>query len=189
MPPTHARGRAGRQATSRAAHVEAHEAHLAAPAGYAVGVLRIALGWIFLWPFLDKAFGLGFATARDNAWLRGGSPTTGFLSFGTQGPLAEAFQSLAGSAFVDAVFMLGLLGIGVAFTLGIGVFLAAYSGALLLFLMWLALLWPANNPFMDDHLIYAIAMIALAHLHAGNFIGLGQRWARLSLVRSHPILQ
>ena len=57
------------------------------------GLLRIAMGWIFLWAFLDKCFGLGFATGRDpetgaidfgsaDAWINGGSPTEGFLSFG-----------------------------------------------------------------------------------------------------------
>ena len=36
-------------------------------------------GFIFLWAFLDKSFGLGYATPSDNAWIHGGSPTTGFL--------------------------------------------------------------------------------------------------------------
>ena len=54
------------------------------------GLLRIAMGWIFLSAFLDKCFGLGFATGRDpetgaidfgsaDAWINGGSPTDGFL--------------------------------------------------------------------------------------------------------------
>ena len=29
----------------------------------------------FLWAFLDKAFGLGYATPSGNAWINGGSPT------------------------------------------------------------------------------------------------------------------
>lgn len=49
----------------------------------------------------DKIFGLGFSTTSDNAWLVGGSPTSGFLTFATQGPFASFFQSLAGSVFVD----------------------------------------------------------------------------------------
>lgn len=49
-------------------------------------VLRISLGWIFLWAFLDKTFGLGAATESDNAWVDGGSPTEGYLSFATRGP-------------------------------------------------------------------------------------------------------
>ena len=73
------------------------------------GLLRIMLGWIFLWPFLDKLFGWGFATEAGQGWLQGGSPTAGFLQFGTKGPLAEYFQSLAGQAWVDWLFMAGLL--------------------------------------------------------------------------------
>ncbi|MFC3824299.1 hypothetical protein ACFOSO_37505, partial [Planomonospora venezuelensis] len=33
-----------------------------APAAYAWAAARIALGWVFLWAFADKTFGLGFAT-------------------------------------------------------------------------------------------------------------------------------
>ena len=29
------------------------------------GILRVAMGWTFLWAFLDKAFGLGFGTGRN----------------------------------------------------------------------------------------------------------------------------
>ena len=43
-------------------------------------MLRFAMGFIFLWAFFDKVFGLGFATTADKAWIRGGSPTTGFLA-------------------------------------------------------------------------------------------------------------
>lgn len=35
----------------------------------AAGVTRLALGWVFLGAFLDKTFGLGFATPADAAWL------------------------------------------------------------------------------------------------------------------------
>ncbi|MEV4569763.1 hypothetical protein AB0K12_38895 [Nonomuraea sp. NPDC049419] len=49
------------------------------PVGYVWAAARIAIGWIFLWAFLDKTFGWGFATPSDRAWIAGGSPTTGFL--------------------------------------------------------------------------------------------------------------
>jgi hypothetical protein len=32
----------------------------------------IAIGWVFRLAFLDKAFGLGFATEDGDAWLNGG---------------------------------------------------------------------------------------------------------------------
>jgi thiosulfate dehydrogenase (quinone) large subunit len=31
-------------------------------ADYVWAVARISIGWVFLWAFLDKAFGWGFAT-------------------------------------------------------------------------------------------------------------------------------
>ncbi|MEU1390068.1 hypothetical protein ABZ444_29030, partial [Nonomuraea sp. NPDC005730] len=49
------------------------------PVDYVWAVARIAIGWIFLWAFLDKTFGWGFATPAGKAWVAGGSPTTGFL--------------------------------------------------------------------------------------------------------------
>jgi hypothetical protein len=49
-------------------------------AQYFLAAARIALGWTFLWAFTDKLLGLGFATEPQNAWIRGGSPTFGFLT-------------------------------------------------------------------------------------------------------------
>ena len=51
-------------------------------------LLRLSMGWLFLWGFLDKTFGLNFATTPEDAWLAGGSPTYGFLSYATKGPFA-----------------------------------------------------------------------------------------------------
>jgi len=41
---------------------------------YVLAVLRILLGWIMLWPFFDKMFGLGFATPAGQGFVQGGSP-------------------------------------------------------------------------------------------------------------------
>lgn len=151
--------------------------------------LRIALGWVFLWAFLDKTFGLGFATEAKAAWIEGGSPTEGFLVFGTKGPFADFYQGLAGIAVVDWLFMAGLLGIGLALILGIGMRIAAVAGALLLVLMWTAALWPETNPFMDDHLVYAGLLIGLALARAEDTLGLGRIWGGLAVVERHPWLK
>ncbi|GAA1676281.1 DoxX family membrane protein [Glycomyces endophyticus] len=156
---------------------------------YVWGGLRIALGWVFLWAFLDKTFGLGFATERDASWINGGSPTEGFLAFATKGPLAEFYQGMAGSAFADWLFMIGLAGIGFALVLGVGMRIAAAAGALLLVLMWSAALWPENNPFMDDHLVYAGLLIGLALARAEDTLGFGRSWGRTGLVRGYPWLK
>lgn len=155
---------------------------------YVGAVIRICLGWVFLWAFLDKLFGLGHETPAEGAWLDGGQPTAGFLGNATAGPFADFYQGLAGQAWVDWVFMIGLLGIGLALILGIGMRIAAVAGALMLVLMWSAVLPPANNPFMDDHLIYALVLIALALGDAGRTLGLGGWWQQTSLVQRWPVL-
>src|SRR5690349_21513534 len=129
---------------------------------YIAAAIRLSLGWTFLWAFADKTFALGHETGVNAttgavdyfgpaAWIHGGSPTKGFLAFGTKGPLADFYANLAGNPVVDWVFMVGLLGIGLALILGVGMRVAAGSGALLLLMMWSAVLPPANNLFMDDH--------------------------------------
>src|SRR5690606_3062385 len=111
--------------------------------------LRFAMSFIFLWAFFDKLFGLGFATTPDKAWINGGSPTTGFLLGGVQGAFAEIFNSLAGIALIDWLFMLGLLFIGLTLLLNRYVFWGAIAGITMMILMWLAVLFPANNPIID----------------------------------------
>jgi thiosulfate dehydrogenase [quinone] large subunit len=149
--------------------------------------LRIAMGWLFLWPFLDKLLGLGFTTAPDAAWIRGGSPTFGFLSFGTSGPLAPIFQSLAGNPIVDFVFMMGLLLVGLSLILGIGVRIAGLSGAALVMLMWAANLPPERNPVIDEHVVYAVLLVGLALVRAGQWYGLSNRLSKI-WARSAPVL-
>lgn len=167
------------------------------------GVLRIALGWVFLWAFLDKLLALGFATGAnpetgaverfgDAAWINGGSPTDGFLSFGlnTTGFFEGIYSSLAGQAWVDWIYMLSMLGIGAALIAGVAVRPAAVAG-----IVWMALFYtaaailPENNLFLNDHVVYAIALAGIAAVSAGRYLGLGRRWERLSLVRRHPILR
>jgi hypothetical protein len=54
-------------------------------AAYVWAATRLCLGWTFLWPFLDKTFGLGHETASADAWISGGNPTEGFLSHSRKG--------------------------------------------------------------------------------------------------------
>ncbi|MEO7234748.1 MAG: hypothetical protein ABIW80_05180 [Lapillicoccus sp.] len=165
-----------------------------------LAVLRLSLGWVFLWAFLDKAFALGFDTGKNPttgvvdrfgsaAWINGGSPTSGFLGKATKGPLADFYHSFAGSAWADWLFMIGLAGIGLALVLGIGMRLATVGGVAMLVLMWSAVLPPANNPFMDDHLIYAVTLVALLLTGAGHTWGLGRSYERRAIVQRYPVLR
>lgn len=150
--------------------------------------LRISMGWIYLWAFIDKLFGLGYATSPDKAWLHGASPTMGFL-FSAQGPLQFFFKALSGQNWVDWLFMLGLFLIGAAFLLGVGVRIAGYSSALLVSLMWLAVLPPSHNPLIDEHVIYVFVSIGLTLVHSGCWLGIGRWWSRTWLVKSRPFLE
>ncbi len=158
--------------------------------------LRIVLGIIFLWAFLDKLLGLGFATCRmddgsitylcGKSWIGGGSPTSGFLTYAAKGPFVAFFNALAGHAFVDWLFMLGILCIGLALTFGVFIHLASVTGSLLMFLMWAATFPPENNPIFDEHIVYIGLLILLAVVHAGRKFGFGTKWDHTSLVKNHP---
>jgi thiosulfate dehydrogenase [quinone] large subunit len=155
----------------------------------ALALLRLATGFIFLWAFLDKTFGLGFSTPAERAWINGGTPSQGFLkSDAVTGPLKDFFAGIA-SPLTDALFMLGMLAVGVAVILGIGLYVSAVAGSLIMVLMYLAE-WPfaanlaSTNPLVDYHIIYALALIVAATLAAGDTWGLGTTWKSLPLVRS-----
>ena len=167
------------------------------------GLLRLAMGWIFLWAFLDKLLALGFATGRDPetgvvdrfgpaAWVEGGSPTEGFLSFGlhTKDPFESFYSDLAGQAWVDWVYMISMAAIWLALLFGIMVRLAAIAGAIWMVLFYTAAaIWPENNPFLDDHVVEFIILLALAYVGAGRYLGLGRWWEDVEIVRRHPILR
>jgi len=154
---------------------------------YLWAITRLCMGWVFLWPFLDKTFGLGHETSSAHAWIRGGSPSRGFLS-GAVGPFAGFYQAIAGTAVVNWLFMLGLLGIAVALLLGVGVRIAAVCGAVMVILMWSASLPPQDDVFMDNHIIYALVLLGLALVGAGATLGLGRWWTQTTLVRRFPWL-
>jgi thiosulfate dehydrogenase (quinone) large subunit len=177
--------------TTTTNHVARTAAPTTAPAvvRYAAAAARIALGWIFLWAFLDKLFGLGHETKSAQAWIHGGSPTYGFLAKGAKGPFADFYHGIAGATWANWLFMIGLAGIGIALLAGIAMRIAAGAGALMLVLMWTAVLPPENNPVMDDHIVYAVVLILLAALGAGRFVGLGGIWERLAIVKRFPFLK
>lgn len=152
----------------------------------ALAVTRYATAFVFLWAFLDKTFGLGYSTPVERAWINGGTPAQGFLANAVaEGPLQGFFQSLATPA-VDVIFMLGLLGIGAAVLLGMGLRIAAVSGTAMMVLMYLAE-WPfaagSTNPIVDYHIVYALVLIVIAATAAGDTWGLGAQWKSLPFVQ------
>ncbi|MCX5009117.1 hypothetical protein OHB05_42115 [Streptomyces sp. NBC_00638] len=167
---------------------------------YAFASLRLLTGFVFLWAFLDKTFGLGYATPSGKGWIDGGSPTQGFLGSVAVGPMKSTFHSWAGDPWANWLFMLGLLGIGLAMVAGVALRIAAVAGTAMMALMWIAE-WPpakhladgspsmSTNPFVDYHVIYAVALIVLAAVAAGDTLGVGRLWAKLPFVRDHRWLR
>ncbi len=165
---------------------------------FALVGLRLAIGFEFLWAFFDKTFGLGYATPTAHAWINGGSPTKGFLS-GANGPLQGVFNAIAGAPVVDWLFMLGLLGVGVALILGVAVRPAAVAGAVMLALMYVAVWLPttiaggqptgSTNPIVDEHIVGIFGLIAIAALANWGGGYLGHRWASLRTVSARSWLR
>ncbi|MDD1746464.1 MAG: hypothetical protein LUQ16_01740 [Methanomassiliicoccales archaeon] len=153
------------------------------------GVTRILLGWLFLWAFLDKTFGLGFATTPENAWINGGSPTAGYLQYAAGGIFGDFYNGLAGNSAVDILFMGALLLLGIALILGIGSRISAIGGGLLVLLLWSTHVPPANNPLIDEHIIYLFLLFGLWRVRAGRTLGLGKWWSETDLVRKVPLLE
>lgn len=165
-----------------------------------LAAVRIATGFVFLWAFLDKTFGWHYATGSGRGWIDGGSPTKGFLTGVSAGPLQSFYHRIAGQGWADTLFMLALLGIGAALVSGIALRITAAAGTALMAMMWAAE-WPpaqhlstgapsmSSNPIVDYHLIYALAMITVALAAAGTTWGLGRLWAQLPLIRRNPWLR
>jgi thiosulfate dehydrogenase (quinone) large subunit len=195
-----ARPVASGQQTATPAHEQRVDAGQRPTRHRVLAALRIAMGLTFLWAFLDKAVGLGYATSPKQAWINGGSPTSGFLAHVEVGPFQSMLRDLAGSGWADWLFMLALLGVGIALLLGIGMRVAATAGTLLLAMMWIAE-WPlarfdttgtatsSANPLVDEHVVFIVVVIAVAAFAAGNTWGLGRQWASLALVRRNPWLR
>lgn len=174
--------------------VEAPGSMLTHAGARALAVLRISLGFVFLWAFLDKTFGLGYSTPSARAWIHGGSPTKGFLSSVELGPFQSAYHSMAGTWWADWLFMVGMVGMGIALIAGIGLRIAAVAAVVMMGLMWFAE-FPfaqhtstgaasgSTNPLTDYHFIYAFLAVVLALAYAGHTWGLGRRWAKLRFVR------
>ena len=154
-----------------------------------LAILRIAMGWTFLWPFFVKFFCLSFSTKPEGAWINGGSPTYGFLTFGTRGPFAEFFQSLAGYIWLDWVFMLSLLLIGLALIFGVGIRLASFGATIWMISMYMAAsIPPEHNPFLDEHIVNLVIVLVLSVSNAGDTWGLGRWWNSTKIVQKYKFL-
>lgn len=137
--------------------------------------------------------------AKNAAWLNGGSPT-GVVGFAIDGsPFKGAIQSVSGfqmtqagpqvAGWVDWVFMLSMLLIGLGLILGIGMRLASLGG-----IAWMAIfygataIWREHNPVVDEHVVLAIVLVGLILANAGRYYGLGKVWQWVGFVKDRRYL-
>lgn len=174
-----------------AGHISTQEDIVSRPGVRKVlAVARIVIGFTFLWAFLDKFFGLSYSTPAEQAWIDGGSPAQGFI--GGIDNFAAGFFGIFQNGFGDALFMLGLLGIGAAMIVGAGLRIAAVGGTLLMIFMWLAtfpVAGAATNPILTSHWHEALLLVIAAMTLAGDTWGLGKWWANTTLVQRLPWLR
>lgn len=153
-------------------------------------MLRIVLGCIFFWAFIDKTFGLGIPTLYEESWLAGVSPTYGYLAMATKGGYFHSvFRAMAGHPLVDWLFMLGLAGVGASLLTGMGTRIAGYSGALMMLLFWISMLPIEHNPVFDEHIVYGIVLLAFTRVRVGEWYGLRKWWSKTQVVKRYPILE
>ena len=178
------------------------------------GILRLLMGFTFLWAFLDKTFALGFSTGRivddagntvridyfgDAAWIHGASPTVGAIGFALKGPFADTIHNLTGytmtatgpkvDPWIDWLFMASMLLIGLGLVTGVMSRLAAFGGIAWLAVFYLGTaIWPENNPFVDEHVVYAVVLVGLILANAGRYWGLGKIWQRVGFVKDRSWL-
>ena len=155
---------------------------------YALSISRILIGWLFIWGFLDKMFGLGFQTPPEGAWISGGSPSS-YVAWVTKGVFADLFNSMAGNAFVDVLFMAGLLILGMTIIMGIGTKLTTVFSIVFFLVMYALCVPPTDNPLIDYHIILAVVMVAIYYLGGYEKISLYDRWKELPQVKQYPILE
>src|SRR5262245_1521410 len=164
------------------------------PGAVVAAILRIGIGFVYLWSFVSQGFGIvytnqtegsqsvdyawHFSYDGDAGWFTSGfksSPSEGFVS-GTDGPLAFIPQNLP-TGLDDAAWMFAIGGLGIALTLGIFSRLAGWGGFALNILVWFSIFPPSFNPVIDaEHFMFAFILLLLMWIQASNYWGLGRWW-------------
>ncbi len=143
-------------------------------------LLRVTIGWMMFYAGISHVLNPKFSAA---GYLAGAKVLTGF------------YHWLASPGILPVVNFVnewGLTLLGVSLILGIGVRLSTKLGALLMALYWLPLgiLHPdAHSLIVDDHIIYAAALLLLSSLSAGRVWGLDNWCSNLPICSKFPKLR
>lgn len=136
-------------------------------------VLRLVMGWIFLWAGLEKAVN-GFTAAS-------------FLQNATSGPFQEQFAAWGADstalAVIDPLVTYGQVLMGLAMIFGVATRAALFCGGVMMLLFFVAQFPPEHNPFVDYYIVYIVVYLMLGALGAGRIFGLGGLLENLPWIR------
>ncbi len=160
------------------------------PGAFVFAILRLLIGFMLLWAFFDKMFGLGFPTASGAGYIDGGSPTEGFLMFASTGTFGWLFEPLTRiTPVMDVIILISMLGLGTGLMLGIGKRICCVGGMVMFFIFYLAVMPLSDNPIIDYHTIYIVVLAGVLLTDSCSILGMGNRWRDTALVRRFPILE
>lgn len=144
-------------------------------------LLRILLGWLFFYAGITKVLNPAWSAA---GYIANAKTFAGF------------YQWLASPGILPLTNFLnewGLTLIGVSLILGVAVRLSSILGALLMLLYYFPILsFPYPDPhsyIVDEHIIYATALLVLAAQRAGRIWGLENWCANLPVCSRFPRLR
>lgn len=143
--------------------------------------LRITIGWLMLYAGVTKLLVPSWSAA---GYLAGAKTFSGFYHWLTTPGVMP---------ITNVVNEWGLTLLGVSLILGLAVRLSAPLGALLMLLYYFPVLtFPTIAPhsyLVDEHIVYATALLVLAGFRAGRAWGLELWCARLPTCRRFPALR
>jgi len=155
---------------------------------YFLAIVRIGMGWLLLWSFFDKVFGLGFSTPAGGGWIDGVSPSS-YISYVASGPLADFYISLGGNVFVDILMMAGLLCIGGTLIFGFASKICTAAFIAFMLIMFSLQLPPNDNPIINYKVLLAVAMLAIYYMGGFEKLSIYNWYKELAIVRRFPILE
>ena len=136
-------------------------------------LLRLLMGWIFLWAGFDKAIN-GFTAA-------------GFLQNATSGPFQEQFAAWGADstalAVIDPLVTYGQILMGLAIFAGAATRSALFFAGIMMGLFYIAQFPPEHDPLVDYYIVYIAVYLMLGSLGAGRILGLDAFIERLHWVR------
>ncbi len=145
-----------------------------------LAALRIALGWLFFYAGITKVLNPEWTS---KGYLLASKTFTGFYAWlASDGVLP----------IVDFMNQWWLTLLGVSLILGIFVRLSSVLGAGMMLLYWfpvLAFPYVDHGYLVDDHIVYALALLYFAAVRAGRWYGFEDAVARLPIFVKYPKLR